>query len=77
MATNLVDVYASEGRYPRALGGFAERVIVSVTQPRADALAVSVSGSAGDTRRARASVRRMLGTECDLSDFHRHAQAIS
>ena len=76
MATNLVDVYASEGRYPRALDGFAEPVIVSVTQPRADALAVSVSGSAGDTKRALASVRRMLGTECDLSDFHRHARAI-
>ena len=61
MATNLVDVYTSDGRYLRALGGFAEPVIVSVTQPRADALAVSVSRGAGDTKRALASVRRMLG----------------
>jgi hypothetical protein len=72
-ATNLVDVYTSDGRYLRALGGFAEPVIVSVTQPRADALAVSVSGSAGDTEGALVSVRRMLGTERDLSGFHRHA----
>jgi len=76
-ATNLVDVYTSDGRYLRALGGFAEPVIVSVTQPRADALAVSVSGSAGDTEGALVSVRRMLGTERDLSGFHRHARAIS
>jgi DNA-3-methyladenine glycosylase II len=76
MATNLVDIYTSDGRYLRALGGFAEPVIVSVTQPRDDALAVSVSGSSGDTKRALASVRRMLGTERDLSDFHRHARAI-
>jgi len=75
MATNLVDVYTSDGRYLCALGGFAEPVIVSVTQSRADALAVSISGGAGDTKRALASVRRMLGTELDLSKFHRHAQA--
>lgn len=61
-----MDVYTSDGRYLRALGGFAEPVIVSVTQPRADALAVSVSGSAGDTEGALVSVRRMLGTERDL-----------
>jgi DNA-3-methyladenine glycosylase II len=76
MATNLVDVYTSDGRYLRALGGFSDPVIVSVTQPRADTLAVSVSGSAGNTKRALASVRRMLGTESDLSAFHRLARAI-
>jgi DNA-3-methyladenine glycosylase II len=76
-ATNRVDVYTSDGRYLRALGGFADPVIVSVTQPRADALAVSVSGGAGDTEGALMSVRRMLGTERDLSGFHRHARAIS
>lgn len=75
-ATNLVDVYTTDGRYLRALGGFAEPVIVSVTQSRADALAVSISGGADDTKRALASVRRMLGAEIDLSEFHRHARAI-
>lgn len=76
MATNVVDVYTSDGCYLRALGGFAEPVIVSVTQPRAGALAVSISGSAEDTMQALANVRRMLGTGIDLSDFHRHARAI-
>ncbi len=81
MASNLVDVYTADGRYLRALGGFAEPVIVSVTQPRADALAVdalavSVRGRIGDTEGALASVRRMLGSERDLSEFERHAGAI-
>jgi DNA-3-methyladenine glycosylase II len=76
MKTNLVDVYTSDGRYLRALEGLVGPVIVSVTQRRADALVVSVSGSVGDTRRALASVRRILGLECDLSDFYRHARAI-
>jgi len=76
MASNLVDVYPPGGRYLRALGGFAEPVIVSVTQPRADALAVSVRGRIGDTEPALASVRRILGTKRDLSEFERHAGAI-
>jgi DNA-3-methyladenine glycosylase II len=74
-ATNLVDVYTSDGRYLRALGGFAEPVIVSVTQPRADRLAVSVTG--GEVEPALASVRRMLGVERNLSTFHRRARPIS
>jgi DNA-3-methyladenine glycosylase II len=76
MASNVVDVYTSDGRYLRALGGFAEPVIVSVTQSRSDMLTVSVRGDAGDTDRALATVRRMLGTERDLSDFQRHAVSV-
>lgn len=76
MATNPVDVYTDGGRYLRALGGFAEPVIVSVTQLRADALAVSVVSRAHDTERVLLVVRRMLGTERDLSDFQQHARAI-
>lgn len=76
MATNLVDVYTADGHYLRALDGFAEPLVVSVTQPRADTLTVAVSGSAGNTKRALASVRRILGTERDVSDFHRRARAI-
>jgi DNA-3-methyladenine glycosylase II len=74
--TNVVDVYTADGRYMRALGGFAGPVVVGVTQPRADALAVSVHGGAADAEPALALVRRMLGTERDLSDFHRHARTI-
>lgn len=76
MPTNMVDVYTADGHYLRALDGFAEPVIVSVTQPRADALTVSVSGNTSDVKRALASVRRMLGVERDVSNFHHRARAI-
>jgi DNA-3-methyladenine glycosylase II len=78
-SANLVDVYTADGRYLRALGGFARPVIVRVTQPRANALAVSISGigrNAAHTRRALATVRRMLGTDRHLADFHRRARGI-
>lgn len=73
-STNLVDIYTSDGRYLRALGGSAHPVIVSVTQPRPDTLSVSVTG--GAVGPALASVRRMLGVERDLSTFHRRARPI-
>jgi DNA-3-methyladenine glycosylase II len=76
MATNPVDVYTDDGRYLRALGHFAEPLIVSVSQSRADALTVSVMGKADDTEKVLLVVRRMLGTERDLSDFQQHARAI-
>ena len=75
-ATNLVDVYTTDGRYLRALGGFDKPVVVSVQQPHADLLAVSVGGSAGDAKRALESVRRMLGADCDLSNFHQNARTV-
>ena len=78
-STNLVDVYTADGRYLRALDGGSKPVIVSVTQPSANALAVTISGidgGAGIVAGALASVRRMLGTERDLSEFHRHARTI-
>ena len=76
MATNPVDVYTADGRYVRALGDFAEPVIVSVTQSGPDALAVSVMSRADETERVLLVVRRMLGTERDLSDFQQRARAI-
>ena len=75
--TNVVDVYTADGRYLRALDGRTKPVIVSVTQPRRDALSVSVKGNAADTTRALATIRRMLGTGRDLSDFHRHARGVA
>lgn len=74
MPTNLVDVYTADGHYLRALGGFTRPVIVRVAQARVDALTVSVTGGAGDTGQALASVRRMLGTERDVMDFHHRAR---
>ncbi len=77
LPTNLVDIYTADGRYLRALGEFTEPVVVSVTQPRADVLAVSVTGRAGDTVPALACVRRILGTKRDVSNFDRHAQKMA
>lgn len=76
MAMNPVDVYTADGRYLRALGHLAEPVIVSVSQLRADTLAVSVISAPADTDRALMVVRRMLGTERDLSGFQQDARDI-
>jgi DNA-3-methyladenine glycosylase II len=75
LASNLVDVYTADGRYLRALGGFAEPVIVCVTQPRADTLAVAITGKASDEA-VLATVERMLGTERDVTEFDRRAQRV-
>lgn len=77
LPANLVDVYTADGRYLRALGGFRHPVVVSVTQPRPDRLAVSVRAPARDVPAALDHVRRILGTERDLSDFQRQARKIS
>lgn len=76
LAANPVDVFTADGRYVRALGHFSEPVIVSVSQPRADALAVVVASGAADTEQAVSDVRRMLGIDSDVSDFQRRALAI-
>lgn len=76
-ATNLVDVYTPAGRYLRALGGLAKPVVVSVRQVRRDALEVSVSGPASRADMGVNAVRRMLGTDRLVSDFHRHANRIA
>ncbi len=73
LASNRVDVYTADGRYLRALGGFAEPVILCVTQPCPDVLAVAITGNACDEA-VLAIVRRMLGTERDVTDFDRRAR---
>jgi DNA-3-methyladenine glycosylase II len=74
--TNVVDVYTPDGRYLRALAGRTRPVIVSVTQPRRNALSITVKGSPADIVRAVACVRRILGTDRNLSTFHRRARAV-
>jgi DNA-3-methyladenine glycosylase II len=79
-SSNLVDVYTRDGRYLRAVGGFSKPVIVTVTQLRGSTLAVTIDGnigSAGSVEGALAIVRRMLGTERDLAEFHRRARSIA
>jgi len=74
--TNVVDVYTPDGRYLRALNGRTKPVIVSVTQPRRNALSVSVKGSRADDVPAVACIRRILGTDRNLSAFYRRARDI-
>jgi DNA-3-methyladenine glycosylase II len=77
---NLVDIYTADGRYLRALGGYPKPIVVSVTQPRKDALLVAISGAGrGATRamHALADVRRMLGVDRDVSGFHRRAGRVA
>ena len=74
--TNVVDVYTPDGRYLRALNGRTKPVIVSVTQPRRNALSVSVKGSRADDVPAVACIRRVLGTDRNLSAFYRRARDI-
>lgn len=76
LPTNLVDVYTTEGRYLRALGGLQGPVIVSVTQPRPDRLAVSIGETVPEAAATLSTVRRILGVERDVSDFHRHARTV-
>jgi DNA-3-methyladenine glycosylase II len=73
LASNRVDVYTADGRYLRALDGFEEPVVVCVTQPRPDVLAVTVTGKS-PRERTLATVRRILGTERDVTDFNRRAR---
>jgi DNA-3-methyladenine glycosylase II len=78
-SANLVDVYTPDGRYLRALGEFANPVIVSVAQPAPNTLLVSIDGTDGHpetTARVLATIRRMLGTEQNVSEFHRHARTV-
>lgn len=75
-STNVVDVYTPDGRYLRAFDGPTKPIVVSVTQPLRDALSISVTGSRATAAHAVDNIRRMLGTERDLSTFHRRARAI-
>ncbi len=75
LPTNIVDVLAPDGRYLRALGG-PRPVVICVRQLRADQLAVTIEGDAVEELRALETVRRILGTDRDLSRFTRSAGAI-
>ena len=78
-STNLVDIYTRDGRYLRAFGGVSRPVIISVTQPSKEKLRVSISSVPGNVlhaERTLSCVRRILGTERGLADFHRRARTI-
>ncbi len=76
LPSNLVDVYAFDGRYVRACDDDGSSTITCVTQPRDEALSVRIEGDA-DRERVLARVRRMLGTDRELSHFYGQAEQIS
>lgn len=76
LPSNLVDVYTSDGRYVRASNDGGRLSITCVTQPHDAMLSVRIEGDA-DRERVLARVRRMLGTERELSGFYDHAKQIS
>jgi len=77
LATNVVDVLTSDGRYVRAIQGADGAVIVSVTQMRPDALTVTIDGNSQDHGPALALVGQMLGTDRDLAPFAQGAERLS
>jgi DNA-3-methyladenine glycosylase II len=76
LSTNVVDLLTSEGQYVRALSGFSEPVIVRASQTRRASLAISVEGPSDKEAEVLELVRRMLGTDRDLTDFDRSARDI-
>ena len=74
LPNNLVDVFTADGRYLRAFPGPAQPVVACVTQTGRQSLSIQVSA---DTREVPATIRHMLGVDCDLSDFNERARRIS
>lgn len=75
-STNIVDRTTPDGRYVRALSGFGGPVVMVVRQDGPASLRVALRGAPGEETRAVALVRRMLGTERDLSVFHRRTRKV-
>ncbi|MEP6550359.1 MAG: hypothetical protein ABJB95_04210, partial [Gemmatimonadales bacterium] len=74
LSTNVVDLLTPDGQYVRAISGFPEPLIVRATQiPRETLLRITIEGATGKESGVLELVRRMLGTDRDLSDFNQAA----
>ena len=74
LSTNVVDLLTPDGQYVRALCGFPEPLIVRATQISHEALLhITIEGATGKESGVLELVRRMLGTDRDLSGFNRSA----
>ncbi len=76
LSTNVVNVLAADGAFLRVLGPPGQRILVRAVQRGREALSVTVEGAAGEHQRTLDTVRRMLGTERDVSCFTRPARRI-
>jgi DNA-3-methyladenine glycosylase II len=70
LSTNVVDVFEA-GTYRRLLGDPDAPTLLAVEQPAPETLAVRLEGPDAATFDPAALVRRLLGTEVDLSPFYR------
>jgi DNA-3-methyladenine glycosylase II len=71
VSNNPIDVFTPDGRYVRTFSDDGSTFIVEVTQPRADAIDVLVSGGGPRARRYAQTAATMLGVEVDLRDWYR------
>ncbi|MGI8548511.1 MAG: DNA-3-methyladenine glycosylase 2 [Gemmatimonadaceae bacterium] len=77
LSTNVVDLLTPEGQYVRALAGSPQPVIVRATHIRhEDSLSITVEGDTSKEAGMFGLVGRMLGADCDLTDFDRSAADI-
>lgn len=77
LPTNAVDLFTPEGQYVRALSRSPEPVIVRVTQIRhKETLSVIIEGDTGKEAETLGLVRRILGTDQDLTDFDKSAARV-
>ncbi|MBV8148706.1 MAG: DNA-3-methyladenine glycosylase 2 [Candidatus Eremiobacteraeota bacterium] len=72
---NPVDAF-TDGRYVRAFSDDDATAIVSVTQPRADAIEVLVSGAGSQAKRYVRTAATMLGADVDLRAWYRAVRPI-
>ncbi|MGH8595107.1 MAG: DNA-3-methyladenine glycosylase family protein [Gammaproteobacteria bacterium] len=78
LSTNLVDLLTPEGMYVRALSGFSEPVIVRVRQvAHQRSLSITIDGGRRNDSTVIALVRRTLGVDRNLRNFHRAAARIA
>lgn len=75
LSTNVVDVFDGTA-YRRLLGDPLAPTLLSVEQAAPDALAVRLDGPGAEALDPAAIVRRMLGTDTDLSAFYAGAATV-
>ncbi len=75
LSTNAVDVFDG-AVYRRLLGDPREPVLLSVEQRAPDALAVRLDGPGAESFDPHAVVRRLLGTDVDLTPFYAGAARV-
>jgi len=75
LSTNVVDVFDGTA-YRRLLGDPRAPTLLTVAQPATDALAVRLEGPSAEAFDPAAIVRRMLGTDADLSAFYAGAATV-